>query len=89
MAIIGGHEILDRPNESTDQLVVSVHELEFSMYKKSQPRTLAQFDPSLVAGSSGLLSRSLLSTLRSEDTGVTLESGFSVAGSEAELLGLW
>ena len=54
------------------------------MHKRLQPRTLAQLDPALIAGSSGWLSRSSLSTLPSEDTGVTLRSRFSVAGSEAE-----
>ena len=53
------------------------------MYKKPQPRTLAQLDPALVDGSSGSLSRSSLSTLPSEDTGFTQRTHFSVAGSEA------
>ena len=85
MANIGGREARSL-TEYTNKYRVSVpvHECELSMHKRSQPMTLEQLDPSLVAGSSGLLSRSLLSTLPSEDTGVTLRSRFPAAGSEAE-----
>ena len=54
------------------------------MYKRPPPKTLAQIDPDLVAGSSSSLSRFSLSTLPSEDRGVTLRNRFSVEGSEAE-----
>ena len=75
---------LDRARDSIDQQVVPVHECEPSMYQRPQPRTLAQLDPDLIAGSSGSLSRSSLSTLPSDDKAVTLRSRFSVTGSEAE-----
>ena len=58
----------NRAGIDMDNQVVPVHECELSMYKRPQPRTLSQLDPDLVAGSSGSLSRSSLSTLPSKDT---------------------
>ena len=75
---------LDRASGSSDGQVIPGHECESFIYKRPSPRTLAQLKPDFVAGSSSSLSRSSLSTLLSEDRGVTLRSRFSVEGSEAD-----
>ena len=61
-----------------------MHECESFIYKRPSPITLAQIDPDLVAGSSSLLSRFSLSTLPSEDRGVTSRNRFSVEGNDAD-----
>ena len=53
------------------------------LYARPPPRTVADLRFDLVTGSSGSLSRSSLSTLPAEGSGVTPRSRFSAVGSEA------
>ena len=69
-------EIRWRARGSNDGQAIPVLECEPFVYKRPSPRTLAQINPDLVAGSSSSLSRSSLSTLPSEDRGVTLRTRF-------------
>ena len=74
---------VDRASSNSDGPVVSVLEHEQHLYVRPSPTTKAQINADLVTGSSSSLSRSSLSTLPSEERGVTLRSRFSVMGSDA------
>ena len=76
-------QAIDFTRGNIEQQLVPVHECEAPMHRKPQPRTLAQLDLELVAGSSTFLSRASLSTLPKDDHAVALKNRFSVTGNEA------